>query len=85
MMLWTTKDGRRVSPKKMSVEHIKNCVAMLRRQGYISEAEFVDMCGWGFSMNGEMASYYAEQEAANAHPTRMLDIMEAELDSRAAR
>lgn len=81
-MLWTTKDGRKLSVRKMSLGHIKNCIALLRRRGYVSEAEFVDACGWGFSMNGEMASYYAEQEIAQMLPTRMLDIMQEELDRR---
>lgn len=82
MMLWTTKEGHKIPVRKMSVDHIKNCMAMLRRRGYVSEAEFVAACGWGFSMNGEMASYYAEQEVAQMCPTRMLDIMQEELDRR---
>lgn len=33
---WTTKDGRQIPINKMATQHIKNCLKMLKDQGYIS-------------------------------------------------
>ncbi len=82
-MHWTTKDGRKIDIKDMSDDHLKNSIAMLRRNGFVGADEYEVALGSAFSMGGEMAQYYAEQSAADMMPSQCLDAMEYELAVRA--
>ena len=82
-MQWTTKDGRKIDVKDMSDDHLRNAVAMLRRQGFVGADEYEVAIGSAFSMSGEMAAYYAEQSVADMMPSQCLDAMEYELSMRA--
>lgn len=79
---WKTKDGRILTPKQMETDHIKNCLQMLRKKGYVSESEFIDSLGSAYSLQGEYAQMYAENEIASMKPTRMIDEFEEELEQR---
>lgn len=82
-MHWTTKDGRKINIKDMSDDHLRNAVAMLRRQGFVGADEYALAIGSAFSMSGEMAQYYAEQSVADMMPSQCLDAMECEIAMRA--
>ncbi len=81
-MKWTTKDGRTLNIKDMSTLHLRNAVAMLRREGFVSEEDFLVCLGAASSLRGEMASMYAEQEAYGMKVSPALGPMEEELASR---
>ena len=56
------KDGTKIRIKDMSDAHLGNTIRMLERK---HESD-LDMAMMGFaSLQGEMASYYAEQELEN--------------------
>lgn len=84
MATWKTRDGRKLNIAEMETDHIKNCIAMLRRKGLCSTDEFHDSWRFVSSCQGEMASYYAEQQASGMHPSRAIDAFEAELARRRA-
>lgn len=54
---WTTKDGRHIPIRKMSVQHIRNSLRMLRRDGNLAPVEYKEQLATLFSAspNGEMA------------------------------
>lgn len=59
---WRTRDGRRLRPSEMSDQHILNTIAWLQRRKAERAAEL--NAGWtclGF-LQGEYATYYAEQD-----------------------
>lgn len=60
---WKMRDGTLIQWSAMEVSHIRNCAAMLRRNGSKAESD-----AWGFAacVQGDMASYYADQEAERA-------------------
>lgn len=59
---WVTKDKRSIPIKEMTDAHLINSIAMVqRRLEEVSDA--YDAC-YSNGLQGEMASYYAEQEAA---------------------
>lgn len=56
---WTCKDGRKIKIKDMSDSHLKNTIAMLER----AHSSLIENAWAACSiLQGEMASYYAEQE-----------------------
>lgn len=61
MKAWKTNDGREIEIKDMSTRHIKNCLAMLQRNGYVAEStiRFYLHCE---PPMGEMAQYHFDQE-----------------------
>lgn len=68
--IWTTKDGKKVPIKDMTDSHLINTIRMLRRVGwYYKEAELASAYAAASTLQGEMATYYAEGD---------LDIMEQE-------
>lgn len=81
-MEWKTKDGRIIDIKDMTDSHLKNTISMLRRNGFITNNDFLDMLGFAFSLNGEMAQDAAESEIANAKISTILEVMETELNKR---
>lgn len=81
-MKWRCKDGLELDVEEMESAHIQNCINMLRRNGYVSLDTFWRAVGSASASQGEMASYYAEQEIADMMPTAILDEMEFELGRR---
>jgi len=79
---WTNRKGRKFEIADMDTTHIRNCLAMLRRKGFISESE-CDSC-MGYSPQGEMAQYCYEQsmDDAFARTSPYIDAFEKELDRR---
>lgn len=80
---WRTKDGRVLYLDEMSKEHIQSCLAMLKRQGYCSLAQFHLTLGSVGSLQGDMAQYAAEEELSSMRPNRAIDLFEEELARRA--
>jgi hypothetical protein len=82
-MKWKTRDGRTLAPSEMSTEHLKNAIAMLRRQGKVTHGELLSMIAYaGSAPDG--AAMAVEQEIDNARVSRGLSVLEAELSRREA-
>lgn len=61
--VWTTSDGRAIPINKMSDKHLCNTLRMLKRVATATQGEMVEtMAGAMYSLHGDMATYYAEQE-----------------------
>jgi hypothetical protein len=85
--IWVTKDGDEIPIKEMATGHVKNALAMLKRNGYIgpSTLEFYLTCS---PPNGDMASYYFEQEMDEVFDrpvNKYVDLLEEELAKRGRR
>lgn len=80
---WVTKDRRVLYLDEMTEEHIKSCLAMLRRQGFCSLARFKQALAAVGSLQGDMAQCTATQEFDSMHPNRAIDLFEKELARRA--
>lgn len=61
MKTWTTKDGRVIPLTELSDKHLTNIVLMLRRKVDAAWHEYDSAVG-ASAFNGDMASYYADQE-----------------------
>jgi len=60
---WTTKDGRKIPINKMSDQHLCNALRMLKRASEFNREQEINACGSAMCfLQGEMATYYAEQE-----------------------
>jgi hypothetical protein len=82
-MKWKCKDGREIELRDMETVHIRNAIAMLRRQNVVTEDEFLSCAAYACSSNsGEYAAMAAENEMINMRPWKGLEIMESELASR---
>ena len=59
--LWTCKDGTKIPVKDMTTLHLRNCINMMHRNGYISgkTLNFYLDCP---PPNGDMAEYFFDQE-----------------------
>lgn len=93
---WTQKDGTKVAIKDMSVRHLKNTIALLKRKGFDKAQKIwmpVEYLAWDSGFSGESeAAYQYEQFVDEAfrdggyytsrpkHPT--YDALVNELDSR---
>jgi hypothetical protein len=87
---WKCQDGRELSITEMTPEHIQNCIAMLRRQGYVTPKEWRDSFPpppTGF--NGEEAQAAADagfdramDDWATAKVTGWIPVFERELKRR---
>jgi len=83
-MKWRTKDGRIIDIKTMETAHIKNCVAMLEKAGYVSIEDFSASVSAMGSLNGEYAQMAAENEVWAMKPVATLDAFYNELSLRMA-
>lgn len=61
---WRTKDGKTIPVTDMTVQHIRNTLAILNR--YLEKVEDEETIVWGYRPQGDMASYYHEQACDEA-------------------
>lgn len=79
---WTTKDGRKLEISEMHSAHLRNCIAMIRRQGFCSTKEFWNAVSFASSLGGEFAREAAGEEICKMNPTIVIDVLEQELARR---
>ncbi len=79
---WVTRDGRVLLMSEMETDHLRNTIAMLRRKGYCTLAEFDEAWMSMSLLRGEYALMAAEESVAMMHPSRVLEQLEAELARR---
>jgi hypothetical protein len=79
---WRTRDGRVLKIADMETEHLENAVAMIRRQGGVTHAEFADAWRGYLCLQGEFAREAAAEAIAGMRVSRQLEAMEAELARR---
>ena len=83
--VWTTKNGKKISVKKMTTEHIYNALRVLRERGYIGPSTlraYLSTSG----PQGEIAQMAFEQELLDISTTPVspfIDYFEEELEERA--
>lgn len=80
--VWITKDKRQVRIDEMDDNHLKNTIAMLRRQGCCTLEELDCLFAAPLSEMGDMASYAVEQEQASARPSKALSYLVEEAEKR---
>lgn len=61
--MWTTKTGEKIRIKDLTDSHLLNILKLLERAKFGQDNM---IAGLACMMNGEMAQYYAEQDANNA-------------------
>jgi hypothetical protein len=59
---WVMRNGEKIALRDMGTSHIKNCIAMLRRADARDIRRLVTASAFVNTLNGEMATYFAEQE-----------------------
>lgn len=82
MKTWKCRDGRVLEIKKMDTDHLRNTIAMLRSNGFVTSSEFDGMMRSHNSLSGEFAQMAAEREIAGARYTPALEHLEDELRKR---
>lgn len=82
--IWKTRDGRLLPVSKMSTDHIRKALSMLKRKGYIAAATLraymrPNPCGG----DGAQMAFEQEQDRAYSSPVHpFIDIFQEELDRR---
>jgi len=82
---WVTKEGKELDIKFMKTDHIKRCIAMLKRSGFISESEWIFYDNYYGSDNDNycfMDVLTAQRQALNCTPNKKIDMLEKELERR---
>ena len=79
---WTTSDKRVLDLNEMSLAHLLNTHRLLKRKGFISTDDYDTALGFACSVQGEMASYYAEQEIADLKPHLFINTLEDAINIR---
>ena len=82
MATWKCKDGRVLDISAMTTDHIKNCIAMMRRKGFVSVEEFRYYLCADTSAMGDGAYDAFENEMSSLRFCRAIDAMEAEVNKR---
>jgi hypothetical protein len=74
LKLWRTNNGDYLVPEQMSTSHIKNCVNMLKRKGYVSPqtVTFYNTCSLPI---GEMAMDAFDMEYEQVMDAPISDIL----------
>jgi len=74
--LWATREGTKIRVCDMGDEHLVNSLKMLKRQA-LSAREDNLAAAWSAAamFNGDMATYYAEQEADRVSDAHWIDYM----------
>lgn len=80
--IWTKRDGTKIAIADMDTQHIKNAIAMMRRNGFCRFGSFWSMVRASRLPMGEGAADSLEREVANARPHPILDALEDELARR---
>ena len=81
-MKWKCLDGRELEISEMHTDHIKNCVAMMRREGFCTVRELAQMFAMPRDMMGEMAADALDRELDDVKASSALEEMEEELERR---
>ena len=79
MRKWKTKEGKEIEIKDMETSHIKNCLNMLERKGFVSMTT-LDLYLSCSDPNGEMAQIAFEQELMDLRVTNFIDLFTEELE-----
>jgi len=80
-LTWTSKDGRVTAFEDMHPSHIRNCIAMIRRQGFCSMREFYQAINHSAYL-GDNAREAAAEVICQMNPTLVIDALEQELEKR---
>lgn len=78
---WTTRDGRVLEVSEMHPAHLRNCIAMIRRQGFCSMREFYQAINHSAYL-GDNAREAAAESICKMNPTLVIDALEQELEKR---
>jgi hypothetical protein len=82
-MKWKCWDGRVLDIKEMTTEHLKNVIAMLRRNRVVTFDEYLSCAAHACSGScGEYSAMAAESELDSMKPWAGLEKLEAELERR---
>jgi len=80
---WKCRDGRVLDIKDMETRHLRNTIAMLRRNGVVTTDEYMSCLAYACSSDTpDGAAMCAESEVASMRPWTGLKIMEEELERR---
>jgi len=72
--IWVTKSGEKIRINKMSDSHLANTLRMLKRGAEHKRVREISLMREGYMMlQGEMATYYAEQEMDAAEKSSWKD------------
>lgn len=78
--VWTCKDGRKVRMCDMEDRHLLNTIAMLERTAYKHLSECISAAySVAAGLQGEMASYYADQDIERMERTSPEEYLEQEM------
>ena len=82
--VWTCQDGRQIAVKDMTIPHIRNALAMLKRKGMVGPRTLAPyLFGTGPMGEAASAAFDAEFNELLQRPVdRFVDVFEAELRSR---
>lgn len=74
--IWTTKDGQRIRICDMTDEHLLNAIRFFRRKGAAYKEASVAV-GYRVlsSLQGEMATFFCEQDIARLEETSLEDFI----------
>lgn len=81
-VIWTTRDGRKLYVDEMHSQHIRNCIAMMRRAGCCSMHEFFNAIKFADQLGGDGARDAAAEAISEMRPHMAIDVMEKELAKR---
>lgn len=82
-MKWKCKDGRVLEVSEMGTDHLKNTIAMLRRNGVVTPDEFLSCLAYACSGDTpDGAAMAAEAEVDGMKQWNGLEVLEDELARR---
>lgn len=82
MKKWKTKDGQELSIENMETSHIKNCISMLRRNGFVSFSEIARYFNLFFLVDPDPQDQFDRDFNTLPIVSEFLDLFEAELKNR---
>ncbi len=78
--VWTCRDGRKVRVCDMDDRHLLNTIAMMERNAAKELAECISAAySMAAGLQGEMASYYADQDIDRMERTSPEEYLEREM------
>lgn len=82
-MKWRCKDGRELELHEIETNHLKNIIAMVRRNGVVTPRTYVSCLMYACSeQTPQGAADAAEEEWRRMKPWKGLELLEAELEKR---